>query len=244
MVLAQRGRMWAPTLMKRPRPTIPDYAQGLSSVRKTVIVLDSSPWKSWSENNDRYNRSGLSAEPAGLEMAWREMVEEPPVETPQSWERRGQRLRRETNRLICGHVAKTVKEKSFAISLPFKNVCSVLSSLCRVKLFLHQGYTKTKLLAWPRCPICHFSHVRLEGYKIYRNCVQPALNMMKNQWIFFKIPPDLKYVCGYLCSFRKDIFSFKSTLLAEYSFIFFNVGIKLITLDKWLNVSPAGIISN
>lgn len=28
-------------------------------------------------------------------------------------------------------------------------------------------------------PICRFSHVRLEGYKIYRNGVQLALNMMK-----------------------------------------------------------------
>lgn len=62
----------------------------------------------------------------------------------------------------CGF--KMVKEKrvvffwisppflGFPISLPFKNVCSVLSNLCREKLFLHQGYTKTKLSEWPRCP--------------------------------------------------------------------------------------------
>lgn len=59
----------------------PDYAQGLCAVRKTVILLDSSPWKSWSENNDSYNGSGLSAEPVGPEMERWDMAEEPPAET-------------------------------------------------------------------------------------------------------------------------------------------------------------------
>lgn len=73
--------------------TRPDYGQGLSCVRKTVIVLDSSLSKSWSENNDSYNGSGLSAEPAGPETEQRETSEEPPAETPQCWGGRGrQRL--------------------------------------------------------------------------------------------------------------------------------------------------------
>lgn len=110
--LAQRGsrtggRTCAPTLTTRTRPMEPDYAQGLSAVRKTVIVLDSSPWKSWSENNDSYNRSGLSAEPAGPEMERRDAAEEPPCggAAVLGKKRQTKTLRRETNRLICGHEA-------------------------------------------------------------------------------------------------------------------------------------------
>lgn len=34
-------------------------------MRRVVFVLDSSPWKSWSENNDSFDGSGLSTEPEG-----------------------------------------------------------------------------------------------------------------------------------------------------------------------------------
>lgn len=117
--LAQRGsrtggRTCAPTLTTRTRPMEPDYAQGLSAVRKTVIVLDSSPWKSWSENNDSYNRSGLSAEPAGPEMERRDAAEEPPCggAAVLGKKRQTKTLRRETNRLICGHEALRWWKKS------------------------------------------------------------------------------------------------------------------------------------
>lgn len=50
-------------------------------MRKTVIVRDSSPWKSWSENNDSHNGGALSAEPAGPGTEQRGTAEESPVES-------------------------------------------------------------------------------------------------------------------------------------------------------------------
>lgn len=82
----------------------------------------------------------------------------------------------ETNRLICGHVALRWQKKilffklsrsilRFSIPFPFKNVCPFLSSLCRVKLFLHQGYSKIPRSFQRRhgALTCRFCHVRLEG---------------------------------------------------------------------------------
>lgn len=83
-------------------------------MRKAVIVLDSSPGKSWSENNDSYDGSGLSNEPVGPETERRETTEEPPAEMPQCRGRRSRQRHKQAH--LWPHRLKMVKDGEKYIS--------------------------------------------------------------------------------------------------------------------------------
>lgn len=216
----------------------------------------SSPWRSWSENSEIIIEVGFPLRQRGCmeRRGWRKR----PLRRHHSLGGRRARERlwggkKQAYLWPCG--CKTVKEKS--------SVFFFLRFHCHFLVFPFHSHLKMYVLSfpisqseivssprlhllsvWPWCPELPFQPCEARSLQNLQKRCPTCFKHDEKSMAIFKTPPDLEYVGGYLCSFRKDIFSFKSTLLPECSFIFFNTGIKLITLDKWLNVSPAGILSN